>query len=223
MKLFKLSIIAALAFAAGVLNAAETPDCATSGTLVIATAPSLVAIPAGQPVWEQFVNNELTGFDISLACQLQRFFGIPNIQFVLFNDEAEVLNAVATGAAAIGLSHIELTAGTLGTPGVSFVKYNDSNEEDSQGVGAAINTNCCQLIQNVFALINVLAANGTLEALRTQFDIEPNTFTAAPGLIPAACAATVANLPVRNALSTFILNKFCLPVCDTSNIVNNID
>lgn len=213
MKLFKVHLLAMLAcLVTGTIGA--QPDCGTNvnGTLKIG-----MVFLNGLP-WETYQNGVLSGFDVQVACQIQRYLGYANIEFVNLSDNNAVLNAVVAGTITLGISRLQIEAGT--PAGVSFVKYSDFiANSGSQGTGIAVNTNCCQLYMNVAAVIALISANGELMSLADKFGVVPNTLTPTAGLIPAGCTNAAA-LPMRNALSNFILQKYCLTNCDTTNIVN---
>lgn len=216
MKLFKLSILAALAFVAGgSINAQQAPDCGTNlnGTLKVGTNFS-----NGLP-WEEFTNGTASGFDIQIACQIQRYLGFANIEFVGFASNDEVLAAVAAGQVTIGISDLAFDVAAP-VPGVAFVKYNDLTVgSNTDGTGIAINSTCCQLYANVARVIEIIAENGVLGDLRTLFNVPPGTFSGPiAALVPNACVNTNAALPVRNSLSNFILAKYCLKNCEATNV-----
>lgn len=214
MKAFKLSLLVTLLCFATTTLDSQVPDCGANlnGTLKIG-----MVFLNGLP-WETFQNGAVSGFDVEVACQIQHYAGYSDIEFVNLPDTDAVFAAVADGTVTLGISKLQIEAGT--PAGISFVKYSDFiANSGSQGTGIAVSSSCCQLYVNVAAVIAIIAANGTLKSLADEFGIVPDTLTPTAGLVPAGCTASAA-LPVRNALSTFILQKYCLPNCNTTNVVN---
>lgn len=213
MKLFKLSILAALAFVAGgSVNAQQTPDCGTGSTFKVG-----MVFANGLP-WETIEDGAVTGYDVQIACQIARRLGFADIEYVGFADEPSIFNAILAGQITVGISDIEIIPANI-PDGIALVKYNDSTTAGSEGIAVALNAECCVLYQNIAEVINIINENGTLSDLQEEYDVVPATF-AGPiaSLVPNACVGVPPALPARNAITNFILNKYCLTNCETSNV-----
>lgn len=75
----------------------------------------------------------------------------------------------------------------------------------TQGLGIVMASGCCQLYANVQQAIAELEADGTLPALREEFQ----TGTLGSSLTPPGCANTVGVTVNRNDLAQFIFDKYC--------------
>ncbi len=118
-----------------------------------------------------------------------------------FFSSSVIVNTVnATNPTLIPLDDVVLPAGA------------DLDPFRSTGLGIQIHPSCCQLYVNVRQALADMVADGTYAAL-ARINNVPTTFTPVD-LTPAACAnaipVIVPNLPVRNAILTFIFNKYCL-------------
>ena len=160
------------------------------------------------------------GFDISVICALAQVLGYSDIQFVCTLD-TEANPAIMAGKINAAICIFEATTPTAS---IATVQYQNAgyvlNGVTLPALGIRVSATCCSLIQNLTAGVAFLEANGTLSELRNEFGITPNTpVVANPAFIPMACQSTVPALPVRNAIGLFILNKYCLSICDNSNYV----
>jgi polar amino acid transport system substrate-binding protein len=75
----------------------------------------------------------------------------------------------------------------------------------TQGLGIEVAATCCQLYANVREAITELEEDGTLPALRDEFD----TGTFSTTLTPPACADIEGVTVDRNAILQFIFDKYC--------------
>ncbi|MBA3752246.1 transporter substrate-binding domain-containing protein [Candidatus Dependentiae bacterium] len=147
---------------------------------------------------------------------VQQFSGIasrefPNVEAALaalragtidafFSSSVIVNNANATNPTLIPLNDVVLPTGAALDP------------FRSTALGIQIHPTCCQLYVNVRQAIADMVADGTYAAL-ARINNVPTTFVPVD-LTPATCANAIPairpNLPVRNAIVTFIFNKYCL-------------
>lgn len=218
MKLFNVSVLGLALMSS--LIVAQAPNCATNlnSTLVVGIdttssgpgAPFISLNSAGLPV----------GFDISVICQLAQVLGYSDVQFKCVKDvSTDVNTAIATGVITLAICTYP-TAPATAT--IATVRYQIGAAGDvaPYDLGIRLSSTCCQLYANLVAAVAYLETNGYLGALRSEFMITPNVpVTPDPTLVPMACASTAPALPVRNALGLYILNKYCLSICDNSNYV----
>lgn len=224
MKLFNVSLLG-LAFLTWVNIVAQGPNCATSlnSTFVVGidtTPPAPAGTGPGYP-WITLNSAGLpVGFDISVICALAQVLGYSDIQFVCTLD-ANADTAIATGlinAAICVFPTIPNPTGAIAT--VKYQQGGTSTDLAPYDFGIRISSTCCQLFANLTAAVAFLESNGTLGALRTEFGITPNVPPVAdPTLVPAGCTGFAPALPDRNAIGLYILNKYCLSICDNSNYV----
>lgn len=210
MNFFKLSLLGLALTAFGAANASQ-PNCATSVNSNLVVGMDLTATGAGAP-WES-VNAEgtLVGFDVQIACQLASRLGYAGVTFLNIATD-NLTAAINNGTINVAISSLEIA--TPLNPAQAFVKYNDSTSASSLGKGIQLSPTCCNLYVNIAAAISAMAADNTLANLRTEFNVTPNSYTPVSGIVPTACASTATTLPVRNALSTFMLTAYCLtPNC----------
>ena len=80
-----------------------------------------------------------------------------------------------------------------------------TNSDPSQGLGIAINSECCQLYANIQQAINDMNADGTLARLRTQFNVQQG-FTPVSGLAPACAGTPTIN---SNSIANYLFSKYC--------------
>ncbi len=85
------------------------------------------------------------------------------------------------------------------------VTANIPQEQESDGFGIAINTECCQLYANIAQAIQDMENDGTLAALRKEFGV--GTFTP-QDLTPDECRDTESNIN-SNPTYNLTFSKFC--------------
>jgi len=83
-----------------------------------------------------------------------------------------------------------------------------TNSEPSDGLGIAVNAQCCQLYADIQKAVSDMNADGTLARLRAQFRV-PKGFTPVTGLTPIACANTVAKQVNSNRIANYFFSKNC--------------
>ncbi len=212
MNLMKISLLSVALLAMGTQAVAETtaPNCAGTLTGPLVVGMDLTASGSGAP-WESVSNGTVVGFDVSVIQEVAAILGYTGVQIVNIasgTNDACLFAAITAGQIPVAISDIEIP--TAGVSGIAFIKYNDSTTAGSQGKGIAVNAQCCQLYANIAQAIANMVSNGDLAALRTEFNITPNSYTAVSGLTPTACASTQAALPTRNAISNWILENLCI-------------
>lgn len=76
----------------------------------------------------------------------------------------------------------------------------------SQGLGIAVNSECCQLYANIQQAINDMNVDGTLARLRIKNKVQQG-FVPVSGLAPASCT----NRPTidSNKIANYLFSKFC--------------
>jgi len=120
----------------------------------------------------------------------------------IFSSSAIVNNASTNDSALASLEDVVLPSGTL------FDQFR------ATGIGIAVNPACCQLYVDIKQALADMLADGTYAAIAKKNDV-PTTFTP-EDFTPASCANTQPNLPQRNAISSFIFDKYC--PCDPTVI-----
>ncbi len=83
--------------------------------------------------------------------------------------------------------------------------FDSTKTDDSQGLGIAINSECCQLYANIQQAINDMNADGTLARLRIQFNV-PQGFIPVSGLAPACAGTPTIN---SNSIANYLFRKYC--------------
>ncbi len=141
----------------------------------------------------------------------------PNISVDEEDELQDALNALTSGFAFAlfvdGATAVKIAADNPDTLFAVKNVFDSTHTDDSQGLGIAINSQCCQLYANIQQAINDMNADGTLARLRTQFNV-PQGFIPVSGLAPA-CAGT-ANIN-SNAIANYLFSKYCIciaPVVD---------
>lgn len=81
------------------------------------------------------------------------------------------------------------------------------NAVPSQGLGIAVNAECCQLYANIQQAINDMNADGTLPRLRQEFGVQRG-FIPVAGLTPAACTTAKATID-SNVIANYLFTKYC--------------
>nr|MBA2306905.1 transporter substrate-binding domain-containing protein [Candidatus Dependentiae bacterium] len=142
--------------------------------------------------------------------------GVLGISDQVFPDVASAVAALKAGT---------ITALFSNTAVVNFAARNDTtlaaldnavlpadtrlNPFRSTGLGIGINPTCCQLFVNVRAAIAAMVADGTYAKLAAANGV-PTTFGGAGSdVAPAGCTITTPQLVVRNAISSFLFDRFC--------------
>jgi ABC-type amino acid transport substrate-binding protein len=81
------------------------------------------------------------------------------------------------------------------------------NVVPSQGLGIAVNAECCQLYANIQQAINDMNADGTLARFREEFGVQTG-FIPVAGLVPDSCAQTTATID-SNVIANYLFTKYC--------------
>jgi ABC-type amino acid transport substrate-binding protein len=81
-----------------------------------------------------------------------------------------------------------------------------NEDTTSQGLGIAVNSQCCQLYANIQQAINDMNADGTLARLRIKHNVQQG-FEPVSGLAPAGC--TNASTIDSNKIANYLFSKYC--------------
>lgn len=140
---------------------------------------------------DAYTNLAVSVFD-TLEEALESLIDPSTATFALFVDGATAVTVAAADGDLFALNNVVDT----------------TNTAVSQGLGIAVNAECCQLYANIQQAINDMNADGTLARLRAEFPGVPTGFTPANGLTPAACANTAENID-SNSVANYLFSKYC--------------